>query len=401
MKILHTADWHLGAKTDDLNRLSEQKEALEQVINIAREKDVDMVLISGDIYDTLIPNVEAENLFFDTITRLNNNGKTAVVAISGNHDEPQRLSNSNVFTNKLGIYLLGELNEGKNIFVSKTSTNNIFATESGKGYLKFSLKNGEKCVLAYLPHPSEFRTSAVSEDNSTFENYVEEWLNSGVKKFSEDTINIAMAHLIANGMYLTKDEFEIYTTLTNNYCYTDLDLLQNTGAHYTALGHVHRCLTVDREKHIYYSGSLINNHFESGDALTKVIYAELSNKGIEKLEKIPLVVNMLQSYTVTSLLQAEIICRDNPEKLLRITIDNADKISISDIKKIKNTYKNLVTLSLISKEAKEKQNNLAKQNLTTSEIFDSFVKDKTGKLPSDELTELFLELMGEDLYEAN
>ena len=101
------------------------------------------------------------------------------------------------------------------------------------------------------------------------------------------------------------------------------------------------------------------------------------------------------------MLQAEIICRDNPEKLLRITIDNADKISISEIKKIKSTYKNLVTLSLISKEAKEKQNNLAKQNLTTSEIFDSFVLDKTGKLPSDELTELFLELMGEELYEAN
>ena len=401
MKILHTADWHLGAKTDDLYRLKEQKAALEQVIKIAKEKEVDMVLISGDIYDTLIPNSDAENLFFDTITKLNDNGKRAVVAIAGNHDEPQRLSNSNVFTNKLGIYLLGEINEGKNIFVSKNSTNNIFATESGKGYVKFKLKNGENCVLAYLPHPSEFRTSAVSDDNSTFESYVKEWLNTGVKQFSEDTINIAMAHLIANGLNLTKDEFEIYTTLTNNYCFCDLDLLQGTGAHYTALGHVHRCLTVDRENHIYYSGSLINNHFESGDALTKVIYAEISNKGIESLEKIPLIVNMLQSYTVTSMLQAEVICKENPDKLLRITIDNADKISISEIKRIKSTYKNLVTLSLISKEAKEKQNNIAKQNLTTTEIFERFVESKTGKLPDSDLKELFLELMGEDVYETN
>lgn len=107
MKILHTADWHLGCKTDDYDRLEEQKNALSQVVKIAKEKQVDMVIIAGDIYDSFVPSSDAEDLFYNTISDLNNNGNTIVVAISGNHDEPKRLSNANIFANRYGIYLLG------------------------------------------------------------------------------------------------------------------------------------------------------------------------------------------------------------------------------------------------------------------------------------------------------
>ena len=51
MRILHTADWHIGAKTDDLDRFEEQKLALKQVIEISKRYNVDMVIIAGDIYE--------------------------------------------------------------------------------------------------------------------------------------------------------------------------------------------------------------------------------------------------------------------------------------------------------------------------------------------------------------
>ena len=64
MRILHTSDWHIGAKTDDLDRFNEQKEALKQVIEIANNYQVDMVLIAGDIYENLVPSAEDEELFY-------------------------------------------------------------------------------------------------------------------------------------------------------------------------------------------------------------------------------------------------------------------------------------------------------------------------------------------------
>ena len=70
MRILHTADWHLGAKTDDLDRFDEQKKALEQVVEIAQRYQVDMVLIAGDIYDSLVPSSEDEELFYKNKIKL-------------------------------------------------------------------------------------------------------------------------------------------------------------------------------------------------------------------------------------------------------------------------------------------------------------------------------------------
>ena len=107
MRILHTADWHLGCKTDDLSRIEEQKNALNQIINISKERDVDVVIIAGDIYDSFLPSSEAEDLFYKTVKELNNDGNTIVIAIAGNHDDPKRLSNASVFANSYGIFLIG------------------------------------------------------------------------------------------------------------------------------------------------------------------------------------------------------------------------------------------------------------------------------------------------------
>lgn len=401
LRILHTADWHLGSKTDDLNRLKEEKAALDQIIKISLEKKVDMVLIAGDIYDSVIPSAEAESLFFDAIKQLNNNGKTIVVAISGNCDDASRFSNANKFTSKSGIYLLGNLDESANILISKKSNLRFKLVECGKCYLKFKSSDGEIIVLAYLPHTKEIRSRYKNNSSWNFENHVKEFLQTGVKQFNENSINIAMLHLLCKGVELTRDELQIYTTLTNNYCFCDLELLKKSQAHYTALGHIHRNLTVERENHIYYSGSIINNYFESGDALTKVNIVDLSKNGIERLEKVPLAVNLLETHVVSSLLQAEILCRDNPNKLLKITVKTKVDLDVSEINKIKTSYKNLITLAVLKENEKASIDEFEKKDLSNAEIFENFVVEKTGKLPDSELKELFLSLMAEDLYETN
>ena len=55
MKILHTADWHLGKRLDRFSRLEEQVLVMNEIVQIADEQNVDMVLIAGDLFDNFNP----------------------------------------------------------------------------------------------------------------------------------------------------------------------------------------------------------------------------------------------------------------------------------------------------------------------------------------------------------
>ena len=66
MKILHTADWHLGKKLNDFSRIDEQRAVLEEICEIAEKEDVDAVIIAGDLFDSFNPSNEAVELFYKT-----------------------------------------------------------------------------------------------------------------------------------------------------------------------------------------------------------------------------------------------------------------------------------------------------------------------------------------------
>ena len=75
MRILHTSDWHLGRSLENINRIAEQREFVDQLCGIAKEERVDLVLIAGDVYDNYNPSAAAEELFYYALDRLNNGGE--------------------------------------------------------------------------------------------------------------------------------------------------------------------------------------------------------------------------------------------------------------------------------------------------------------------------------------
>ena len=79
MKILHTADWHLGVKTMGIDRLERQKVVIDEINDLCNEKDIDIVIIAGDVYNTNTPSALAEDLFYDSVEKLSNNGERLVV----------------------------------------------------------------------------------------------------------------------------------------------------------------------------------------------------------------------------------------------------------------------------------------------------------------------------------
>lgn len=412
MRILHTADWHIGAKTDDLDRFSEIKDALRQVVDISKRYNVDMVIIAGDIYENLVPSAEDEELFYRTVVELSRNGDCAVVAIAGNHDDPKRLSNANIFADKFGIYLVGYYDEIR-IDKSRRDTN-IYATACGKGYIEFETKAGEKCVTALLPFPSFYRYKTIKKQNDVLQDKISKWLSDGTSHFRDDTINITVAHLTSYGTNLDPEEYLTYTTLQSTYGYVDQKIFPSN-SQYTALGHVHRTLTVNKQKNIFYSGSLINQYFSiNNDEPTNVIIADLDKDGVKNIIRQPLDVKLMKKFTVNSVAEAHKVLTQNPDNLVKIVIENVDNIdtevdnstytpyiTMTDVKNLRKNHPNLVTLSVITNQARATSMVDSKKNLTNSEIFENFVKSKTGNLPEPKVKELFLSLMSEDLYEAD
>ncbi|MBE3551252.1 MAG: exonuclease SbcCD subunit D [Brockia lithotrophica] len=110
MRILHTADWHLGSTLEGRDRMEEQAAVLEEIVEIARGEDVDVVLIAGDVYDKYNPPAWAEALLYETLARLAEGGRQVVV-LAGNHDSPERIAAAHPLARERGIHLVGHVPE--------------------------------------------------------------------------------------------------------------------------------------------------------------------------------------------------------------------------------------------------------------------------------------------------
>ena len=400
MRILHTADWHLGVKTDDLDRTEELKNTLSQIVKIAKEKSVDMVIIAGDIYENYVPTSEAESLFYRTISELSNDGNTAVIVISGNHDDPKRLANAGVFASKFNIYLVGDIN---NIAINKNSfkDKNIFPIECGKGYIKFQTKSGEKCVVACLPYPSYYRYNEIKREGDNINDKIKEWISPAVSQFSSDTINIFTGHLLTYGTDLTPIESFEYSTISNTVSFVERDTI-NVGADYVALGHIHTMIRIDKSKPEYYSGSIINSSFNPNNDTEKyVIIADLKLGEETQVEPVQLDVKKLDVFESDSIEEIDKFCQVVKDDYVKAILTNSQGISYERLKDLRKRNPNLITFSVVNNTYLDERPLESKKELSNSELFDKFVKDLTNKEAKPEVKELFLQLMGEAMYETD
>lgn len=92
MKLLHTADWHIGRTLNGYSLLDEQEHAFSEILKIAKEEQVDGIVIAGDIYDRAVPSTDAVTALNKMLVTLNIQNKIPIYAISGNHDGAKRLN---------------------------------------------------------------------------------------------------------------------------------------------------------------------------------------------------------------------------------------------------------------------------------------------------------------------
>jgi exonuclease SbcD len=103
MRLLHTSDWHLGRSFHRADLLPAQAMVVDHLVDVVRTEGVDVVLISGDVYDRALPGNDAIALLDEALSRLRQHAR--VVLISGNHDSPRRLGFGHRLIDAAGVYV--------------------------------------------------------------------------------------------------------------------------------------------------------------------------------------------------------------------------------------------------------------------------------------------------------
>ena len=109
MKLLHLSDLHIGKSIGNYSLIEDQRYALEEIVKIVEKKDIDVVLIAGDIFDTSIPSSDALSLYSDFLDELIFRLDKKVLAIAGNHDSSKRLDINKNFYRSNNYFLVSEL----------------------------------------------------------------------------------------------------------------------------------------------------------------------------------------------------------------------------------------------------------------------------------------------------
>ncbi|HEX9235854.1 MAG TPA: exonuclease SbcCD subunit D [Actinomycetota bacterium] len=261
MRLLHTADWHVGRTIRGRPRIPEFHQALTEVLGIATQENVDAVLIAGDLYDHRSPGPDADALVFEALVRLYEAG-IRVVAIPGNHDSAVRLEAVARLLAPLHITLVPR----------------VCPPDQGSMVEIPSRDGTEAAVVACVPFVPERRFGdaaalfrATEAWYQTYADGMGELLASMAEGFRPDRVNVLMAHLFADGAVPGGGEHQV--TIGIEYAVSPSRLPAT--ASYIALGHVHRPQSVKGSPSpARYAGSLLQLDFGEKEQTKSVTIVE-------------------------------------------------------------------------------------------------------------------------------
>ncbi len=265
MRIIHTADWHLGQTFYSFERANEHRIFLEWLENILKERNTDLLLIAGDIFDSPNPSAEAQRMLYGFLTKVTTENPTLKVVITaGNHDSAARLEAPNPLLSSFNTHVSG-----------------IVHYNNGEiDYERMIVPvSNDTCCLAvpYLRHNDLPAADSYSEGVSKFYTNL---YNIAKRKYSNI---IAMGHLQASGATVSVGDNSEHAIIGG------MDGIDATFANdnfvYTALGHLHKAQKVGGKENIRYSGSPLPMSFAERKNRQSVTEVVLEN-GETTIEKI-------------------------------------------------------------------------------------------------------------------
>jgi DNA repair protein SbcD/Mre11 len=381
MRFLHTGDWHVGKTLARHSRVEEARAALEMVVSLAVEHEVDAVLVCGDVFEHLSPSPDAEQVVYEALLRFEEQ-RIPVVLLAGNHDQPQRWHAIEPLLARFAIHVVPEVRR----------------PDRG-GIVELPARDGSASAqIAALPWVTERRLVGAAElmglAGQPFQTYATEvarLLEALCAAFDPKKCNVLAAHLYISGAKPAGSERQ----LTIGDLFAVAPQAIPATPQYVALGHVHRPQRVPGVAvPARYAGSLLQLDFGEAGQGKEVVLVDLVPGKPAKVEEIPLSagrrlidvrgpLDELEQYRDTvadAFLRVFLVC-DRPQPGLG---DQVREI-------LPNTLE--VRLEYERQEADGRKIDV--KQLTPRELFERYYQDRHAAEAESELLDLFDRLLDE------
>ncbi len=397
MRILHTSDWHLGRTLHGYSRAAEHEAFLREVIELC--VDVDLVILSGDVFETANPPIEAEELFFDTMARLGDGGRRAVVVIAGNHDSPDRLAAAQPLSGRHGVWVLGRPGDELSPTVA-SGANRVAMEPLGPSALALRWSDGRRANVAALPYPSEARLRRLlaaptgeHDRQRAYSRWVGQAFAKLERRFDPGSVNLATSHLAVRSCMPRPSE----RVLVGGAYQIDAGDLPRR-AQYTALGHLHLPqLVEDAPGLARYAGAPLAMRFSERDDPRVHTVIEAHPGRPAEVELVPVCAGRpLVVWEASSLseVQREVQNGRHEGAFIDLVVDVSRHLTHAQLASIKRLPRDFVRITprLPVASATRGAEPVDRRDLPVDVLFRRFYRQQTGAEPDEGLVELFLEL---------
>ena len=322
MRIMHLADLHLGRSLLEQSLIEDQKYILDEIKDIVQNKDVDVVLIAGDVYDKAIPSIEAVRLFSDFLTSLYKMN-VKVLVISGNHDSKDRLSFGNELFVDNGVYIEG-----------------IFDGELKKVTLDDEYGHVNIYMLPFVKQP-DVRIHYPNMEINSYQEAIECIIrNTDIDKSER---NIIMVHqfVTASGVEIERSDSE--TISLGGVDNVDVSIFDDFD--YVAMGHVHGAQKLLRDT-ARYAGSPLKYSFSEvfqKKSVPIIDFLEKENISIELVSLDSLHEMRKIKGKLEQLIDKDVVSEGNPDDYIQAILTDDDYV-MDAIGKLRNVYPNILRL---------------------------------------------------------
>lgn len=371
MRLLHTADWHLGRLFHNLSLLDDQRHVLNQLLEIIDCEAVDAVLIAGDIYDRSVPPAAAVTLLDDVLGELCEKRGLPVIMISGNHDGAERLGFGARHLRQAGLHILSDLS-----VCDHPVTLSI---------------NGDTVDIFGIPYADpEYVRSEFGVDVRDFDGahrYLVERINAQ-RQAGRPTV--LMSHCFVDGGSASDSERPLTLGGAESVAWEPMQDFD-----YVALGHLHGPQYRGGE-HIRYSGSLLKYSFSEANQRKGVTLVDIGPEGVSQIEQRPLLpkrnVRVLEGELAELLAHGRADTQADDYLLVRLT----DRHAILDpMGKLREVYPNVLHLEKPGMLEAQGRQQLDRERLQFSalDMFSDFFTQTSGDAMSDEQASAMRELI--------
>lgn len=295
MKILHTADWHIGQLFHEYDRSFEHQQFLDWLVETLEGEQVDVLLISGDVFDLCNPSAASVKMFY---TFLNNavkaNLNLQIIITAGNHDSASRLESPKPLLESSNIHIIGVVQRDEDGSIDYEKL--IIPLKDKAGVIKAwcmaipFLRLGDYPIIADTANAYAAGVAAL---------YAEAYQYASTKKQSDLPV-ICMGHLHAQQAEITDMDKAERLIMGGVECISATAFHENI--QYVALGHIHKAQRIGGKEHIRYCGSPIPMSFSELHYKHQVVIFDIAGEKIDNLKsiEIPLSVTLQRVPSVHS-----------------------------------------------------------------------------------------------------